>query len=151
MFLSLNIPILMAGSFYTVYKFTIQLLHLQLHDGPAPCQNSGDRVKQKSLKVHSLWTKRHCNTKINFRGWFKSCGCFTLYLQRFWRCFDWAPHLKIISAALIRGRRSKKIWSQMRRSIEGGAHSGAALKRVNTVMACARLVAKQKKIGDLNP
>ena len=27
---------------------------LDLHNGPAPCQNPGDRVTQKSFKVHSL-------------------------------------------------------------------------------------------------
>ncbi len=39
-----------------------------------------------------------------------------------------------MTAALIRGRRLLTFWSQMRRLFEGGAYSGAALIRVNTVI-----------------
>ncbi len=39
------------------------------------------------------------------------------------------------TAALIRGRRLLTFLSQMRRLFEGGAYSGAALIRVNTVYA----------------
>ncbi len=40
---------------------------------------------------------------------------------------------RIGTAALIRGRRLLTFLTQMRRLFEGGAYSGAALIRVNTV------------------
>ncbi len=45
---------------------------------------------------------------------------------------------RIGTAALIRGRRLLTFLSQMRRLFEGGAYSGAALIRVNTVITINR-------------
>ncbi len=47
---------------------------------------------------------------------------------------DFSSKRPIGTAALIRGRRILTFWFQIRCLFEGGAYSGAALIRVNTVL-----------------
>ena len=69
--------------------------------------------------------------KINSHYWlrtaFQRLQCLFVIL---WRCWN---NRRTACAALIRGRRLLTFPPHMRRLIEGGAYSGAALIRVNTV------------------
>ncbi len=109
---------------------------LGLHDRPTPCQILKTELSKRALKYTHFELKSIViqENNINFRGWFKICDCFILasltilMVLRLSAAFEnnWCGAHS--GAALF-----KRIWSQMRRSFGGGAQSGAALKRVNTV------------------
>jgi hypothetical protein len=64
MSLSLNVPILMAESFYTVYKFTKYQCHCPLHD-PSPTVRRSLKKFDLKCGAHSGAALKRVNTIIN--------------------------------------------------------------------------------------
>ena len=59
MFLSLNVTILTAGSFYTVYKFTKYQCHCHLHDPNAT--TAASTAALRTFALPKFWIEGHSN------------------------------------------------------------------------------------------